>query len=150
VSRLLITGGVGYIGSHSAVVLSEIGHEVVLYDNFSNSSHCILENLALIVGRHIPFVKGDVRDTELLASTLASHSIDAVFILLGFEKATGREVPYKIVARRAGDVAACYADPKKASERLNWTARRCLDDMCAACGVSNSRTGLALHNDQQN
>ena len=90
-SRLLITGGVGYIGSHAAVVLSEIGHEVVLYDNLFNSSHCVLENLDLIVGRHIPFVKGDVRDTELLASTLASHSIDAVIHFAGF-KAVGESV----------------------------------------------------------
>jgi len=47
-----------------------------------------------------------------------------------FEKASGREVPYKIVARRAGDVAACYADPKKASELLNWSAKRTLEEMC--------------------
>lgn len=323
-SRLLITGGAGYIGSHSAVVLSKIGHQVVLYDNLSNSSRAVLENLDLIVGQHMPFVKGDVRNTELLASTLASHSIDAVIHFAGlkavgesvekpveyyanniqgtisllqamqsvqvktlvfsssatvygepqylpldenhptgatnpygrsklhieemlndvaasssdwrivclryfnpvgahesgligekpngvpnnlmpyiaqvaagqraelsvfggdyatadgtgvrdyihvmdlaeghaaalsflsqttgwhainlgtgkgysvlemvqaFEKASGREVPYKIVARRAGDVVACYADPKKASERLNWSAGRTLDDMCAS------------------
>lgn len=320
--RLLITGGTGYIGSHAAVVLSKIGHDVVLYDNLSNSSRCVLENLNLIVGRQIPFVKGDVRDTELLISTLSAHGTDAVIHFAGLkavgesveqpveyygnnvqgtisllqamqavqvktlvfsssatvygepqylpldenhpicatnpygrtkvcveqmlndvvsadvawriaclryfnpvgahesgligerpngvpnnlmpyiiqvaagqrpylkvfgndysstdgtgvrdyihvmdladghvaaldfldknsgwhainlgtgkgysvlevikacEKATGREVPYKIAARRAGDVAACYADPTKASERLNWTAKRSLDDMC--------------------
>jgi UDP-glucose 4-epimerase len=49
-----------------------------------------------------------------------------------FEKASGREVPYKIVARRAGDVAACYADPKKASELLNWSAQRTLEEMCTS------------------
>jgi UDP-glucose 4-epimerase len=324
VSRLLITGGTGYIGSHSAVVLSTIGHQVVLYDNLCNSSRVVLENLALIAGQHMPFVKGDVRDTKLLASTLASHGIDAVIHFAGlkavgesveepveyyannvqgiisllqamqlaqvktlvfsssatvygepqylpldeyhptsatnpygrskihieemlsdiaasdpdwriaclryfnpvgahesgligenpngapnnlmpyiaqvaagrlpllsvfgrdyptkdgtgmrdyihvmdlaeghaaalsflaetvgwhainlgtgkslsvldmvqaFEKATGREVPYKVVARRSGDVAACYADPKKANEILNWTATRTLEDMCAS------------------
>jgi UDP-glucose 4-epimerase len=47
-----------------------------------------------------------------------------------FEKATGREVPYKVVARRAGDVAQCYANPKKAADLLGWTANRSLDDMC--------------------
>jgi UDP-glucose 4-epimerase len=88
VSRLLITGGAGYIGSHSAVVLSKIGHQIVLYDNLSNSSRAVLENLDLIVGRHMPFVKGDVRNTELLASTLASHSIDAVIHFAGL-KAVG-------------------------------------------------------------
>ena len=90
-SRLLITGGAGYIGSHSAVVLSKIGHQVVLYDNLSNSSRAVLENLALIVGQHMSFVKGDVRNTELLASTLASYSIDAVIHLAGL-KAVGESV----------------------------------------------------------
>ncbi len=90
-SRLLITGGAGYIGSHSAVVLSKIGHQVVLYDNLSNSNRAVLENLDLIVGQHMPFVKGDVRNTELLASTLASHAIDAVIHFAGF-KAVGESV----------------------------------------------------------
>lgn len=90
-SRLLITGGAGYIGSHSAVVLSKIGHQVVLYDDLSNSSRVVLENLDLIVGQHMPFVKGDVRDTELLASTLAAHSVDAVIHFAGL-KAVGESV----------------------------------------------------------
>ncbi len=47
-----------------------------------------------------------------------------------FEKATGRKVPYKIAERRAGDIATCYADPKKAKEELNWTAEKTLEDMC--------------------
>ena len=47
-----------------------------------------------------------------------------------FEKATGRKVPYKIAPRRAGDIATCYADPKKAKEELGWVATKTLDDMC--------------------
>ncbi len=90
-ARLLITGGAGYIGSHCAVVLSEIGHQIVLYDNFSNSDPAVLENLALLVGQRIPFVNGDVRNTELLASTLTSQSIDAVIHFAGL-KAVGESV----------------------------------------------------------
>ena len=96
-SRLLITGGAGYIGSHSAVVLSKIGHQVVLYDNLSNSSRAALENLDQIVGQHMPFVKGDVRNTELLASTLASHSIDAVIHFAGLKsvgESTDKPIDY--------------------------------------------------------
>ena len=89
--RVLITGGAGYIGSHSAVVLSKIGHQVVLYDNLYNSNYAVLENLGLIVGQQIHFVRGDVRDTELLASTLAAHSIDAVIHFAGL-KAVGESV----------------------------------------------------------
>ena len=48
----------------------------------------------------------------------------------GFEKATGKKVPYKIAPRRAGDIATCYANPKKAREELGWEATRNLDDMC--------------------
>lgn len=47
-----------------------------------------------------------------------------------FEKATGKEVKYKIAPRRAGDIATCYADPKKAREELGWVAEKNLDDMC--------------------
>ena len=48
----------------------------------------------------------------------------------GFEKATGKKVPYKIAPRRPGDIATCYADPKKAKEELNWEATKGIDDMC--------------------
>lgn len=47
-----------------------------------------------------------------------------------FEKATGQKVPYKIVPRRPGDIAMCYADPKKAKEELGWIANKTLEDMC--------------------
>ncbi|MBR2704767.1 MAG: UDP-glucose 4-epimerase GalE [Clostridia bacterium] len=47
-----------------------------------------------------------------------------------FENATGKEVKYKITGRRAGDIATCYADPKKAEEELGWVAEKTLEDMC--------------------
>lgn len=47
-----------------------------------------------------------------------------------FEKATGKDIPYKIVERRTGDIATCYADPKKAREELGWQAEMSLEDMC--------------------
>lgn len=47
-----------------------------------------------------------------------------------FEKATGKDVPYKIAPRRSGDIATCFADPKKAREELGWEATRTLEDMC--------------------
>ena len=48
----------------------------------------------------------------------------------GFEKATGKKVPYKIATRRPGDIATCYADPKKAKEELGWEAEKDINDMC--------------------
>lgn len=89
--NILLTGGTGYIGSHAAVVLSKLGHHVVLYDNLSNSSDSVLEKLAQIGGQDLFFVRGDVRDTELLRSTLAAHSIDAVIHFAGL-KAAGESI----------------------------------------------------------
>lgn len=89
--NILLTGGMGYIGSHTAVVLLQAGHQVVLYDNLSNSSDQVLEKLSQITGQPIPFVKGDVRDTELLKATLAAHHTDAVIHFAGL-KAVGESV----------------------------------------------------------
>ncbi len=85
---MLISGGTGYLGSHTAVVLLPAGRRVVLYYNLSNSSDWALEKLLQITGRPIPFVHGDVRDTELLQATLAAHRIDAVVHFAGL-KAVG-------------------------------------------------------------
>ena len=334
--NVMLTGGAGYIGSHTAVVLSQLGHQIVLYDNLSNRSDSVLEKLFQITGQQIRFVNGDVRDTVLLRNTFAAHGIGAVIHFAGlkavgesvekpadyyannvqgtisllqamrsvqvktlvfsssatvygepqylpldenhptsatnpygrsklhieemlkdvaasdpasrmaclryfnpvgahesgligenpngvpnnlmpyiaqvaagqraelsvfgddyptadgtgvrdyihvmdlaeghatalaflsgttgwhainlgtgkgysvldmvqaFENASGQQVPYKIVARRAGDVAACYADPKKASEVLNWSATRTLEDMCASTWRFQQFQGLSV------
>jgi len=89
--RILITGGTGYIGSHTAVVLTQSGHDIVLYDNLSSSSDVILDALKEITGKPIPFVKGDVRDADRLVHTLKSHKIDAVMHFAGL-KAVGESV----------------------------------------------------------
>ena len=52
-------------------------------------------------------------------------------LVQAFERASGRQVPYEIVARRAGDVAEVYADPSRAREAIGWTATRGVDEMCA-------------------
>src|SRR5690606_5032400 len=75
----------------TAVVLLQAGYRVVLYDNLSNSSDAVLEQLEQIAGQPIPFVKGDVRDTALLVDTLASHNISAVIHFAGL-KAVGESV----------------------------------------------------------
>jgi len=83
--NLLLTGGTGYIGSHTAIVLSELGHQVVLYDNLSNSSDSVLEKLNKIIGHQFRFVRGDVRNTQLLATTLAHYCIDSVIHFAGLK-----------------------------------------------------------------
>ena len=89
--NILLTGGAGYIGSHTAVVLSQAGHEVVLLDNFCNSRKSVLERLQMILGRALPCVDGDVRDTTLVTKTLQDYKIDAVIHFAGL-KAVGESV----------------------------------------------------------
>lgn len=338
--NVLLTGGNGYIGSHTSITLMKLGHKVVLYDNLTNSTDLVLHNLKQITGQPIHFVKADVRDTELLRKTLVDYQIDAVIhfaglkavgdsvekpihyyannvegtisllqamhsesikilvfsssatvygephyfpldenhptnainpygrcklhieeilmdvaasdpnwriiclryfnpagahdsgligdspngapknlmpfiaqvaagqhselnifgndypttdgtcirdyihimdlaeghaaalgilpqtpgwhafnlgtgkgysvleIVQAFEKASGRQVPYKITARRAGDVSICYADTKKANQRLNWIATRTLDDMCASTWRFHKSQGLVLRHEE--
>lgn len=52
-------------------------------------------------------------------------------VVKAFEQASGRTIPYRITGRREGDIATCYADPKRANDELNWTARRGIGEMCA-------------------
>ncbi|NNJ84353.1 MAG: UDP-glucose 4-epimerase GalE [Gammaproteobacteria bacterium] len=89
--NILLTGGAGYIGSHTAVVLVEAAHRVVLLDNLSNSRQEVLSNLERITGENIPFVKGDVRDTTLVRQVLEQHDIHAVIHFAGL-KAVGESV----------------------------------------------------------
>lgn len=83
--NVMLTGGSGYIGSHTSVVLAEAGHSVVLFDNLSNSKGSAIDGVSAILGRAPAFVQGDIRDRELLVRTMAAHSIDAVIHLAGFK-----------------------------------------------------------------
>ncbi|MBF0261304.1 MAG: UDP-glucose 4-epimerase GalE [Magnetococcales bacterium] len=82
---LLLTGGMGYIGSHAAVVLTQAGHRVVLYDNLSNSAQVMVERLERITGVPPLFVDGDVRDTDRLRHTLRHHASEAVIHFAGLK-----------------------------------------------------------------
>ena len=88
---VLLTGGTGYIGSHTATALSEAGHEVILLDNFCNSHRVILERLEKIVGKSVPCIEGDVRDTALVKRTLQEYGVEVVIHLAGL-KAVGESV----------------------------------------------------------
>jgi UDP-glucose 4-epimerase len=76
--RILLTGGAGYIGSHTALAVLDAGHEPVLLDNFSNSVPDVVDRLGEIAGRPLTIINGDVRDLALVRSVLTSENIDAV------------------------------------------------------------------------
>ncbi len=88
---ILLTGGAGYIGSHTAIALLQSGLDVVILDNLSNSSAESLFRVAKIAGRSATFIQGDIRDRVLLDFLFAEHAIDAVLHFAGL-KAVGESV----------------------------------------------------------
>lgn len=75
---ILVTGGAGFIGSHTCVELLQRGKEVIVLDNYSNSSPLALDAIREVSGRDISFHEGDVRDTQLLDHIFARNQVDAV------------------------------------------------------------------------
>ena len=90
-STILVTGGAGYIGSHTCVELLNAGYEIVVLDNLSNSSEEALHRVRKITGKSLTFVHGDIRDHGLLDSLFVQHPIDAVIHFAGL-KAVGESV----------------------------------------------------------
>jgi len=86
--KILLTGGAGYIGSHTAIELDNAGHEVVIVDNLINSKEEAVKRVEKIIGKNIPFIKADVRDREAMDKIFKAHKIDAVIHFAGL-KAVG-------------------------------------------------------------
>jgi UDP-glucose 4-epimerase len=88
---ILVTGGAGYIGSHTCVELLNEGYEVVVIDNLSNASEKAIERAKEITGKEITFYKADLLDRDALESIFQKHKIDSVIHFAGF-KAVGESV----------------------------------------------------------
>ena len=88
---ILVTGGAGYIGSHTTLALLQTGHDVVVLDNLCNSSPESLKRVAQLAERLPVFVQGDIRDRAVLDRLFAEHAIDAVLHFAGL-KAVGESV----------------------------------------------------------
>ncbi len=88
---IFITGGAGFIGSHTCVELLNAGYEIVVADNYSNSSPESLERVKRITGADFPYYECDIRDKEGLRRIFDSHKIDAVIHFAGL-KAVGESV----------------------------------------------------------
>ena len=89
--KILVTGGAGYIGSHTCVELLEKGMEVVCIDNLVNSNYKAVERVEQITGKHIEFYEDDVRDRNKLDKIFTDHKIDCVIHFAGL-KAVGESV----------------------------------------------------------
>ena len=89
--KVLVTGGSGYIGSHTCVQLLQNNHDVVILDNLCNSKHSVLPVIERLGGKKPLFVEGDIRDEALLGRIFSEHNIDAVIHFAGL-KAVGESV----------------------------------------------------------
>lgn len=87
-AKILVTGGAGYIGSHTCVELLNAGHEVVVLDNLCNSAAESLNRVQQLTQKSLTFIQGDIRDAQLLDQVFQQHSIEAVIHFAGL-KAVG-------------------------------------------------------------
>ncbi|MGA9596594.1 MAG: UDP-glucose 4-epimerase GalE [Acidimicrobiia bacterium] len=89
--RILLTGGTGYIGSHTTVALLDAGHDVTLLDNFSNSKPAVLDRLSTITGKNMDFFEADVTDGEAMAEIMKERTFHAA-IHFAAPKAVGESM----------------------------------------------------------
>lgn len=88
---VLVTGGAGYIGSHTCVELSKAGYDYIIIDNFCNSSLKTIDRINQIIGREIKYINADVRDKQVLDRVFEDYEIDSVMHFAGY-KAVGESV----------------------------------------------------------
>ncbi|WP_180028514.1 UDP-glucose 4-epimerase GalE [Acinetobacter sp. YH16032] len=115
-SKVLVTGGAGYIGSHTCVELLDAGHEVVVLDNLSNSCKESLNRVQQLTAKSLDFVEGDILDQAILDQIFQDHQIDAVIHFAGL-KAVGesQQIPLKYFENNiSGSISLV-----KAMERAN-------------------------------
>lgn len=122
--KVFVTGGAGYIGSHTALSLLEAGYDVVVLDNLCNASKEALRRVEEIAGRALSFVKGDIRDRACLDQLFHEHDIHAVIHFAGL-KAVGESVAQPLAyydTNVAGTVTLCQAMQQAGVFRLVFSS----------------------------
>lgn len=149
--NILLTGGSGYIGSHSIIEIDKTGHSMVVVDNFVNSQSEALKRVAKIIGKEVPFIGADCRDREAMERVFNDNKIDAVINFAGL-KAVGESVAKPLeyyennmngvfvlvdVMRKHGckniifsSSTTVYGNPAKAKAELGWEAQFGIEEMC--------------------
>ncbi len=139
-ASILLTGGAGYIGSHTAVELLERGHEVVLVDNFGNSSPAVPERLARIVGRQPAVERVDIRDAAALDAVFGRHRVAAVIHFAAL-KAVGEscEMPLEYFENNiSGTVTLLQAMRRAGVGRLVFSSSATVYGEPEACPIPES------------
>lgn len=115
---ILITGGAGYIGSHTALTLMQAGHRVLIIDNLCNSSPQVLDRLRQLCGAAFEFVPADVRDGAALDRVFSQHSVSSVIHFAGL-KAVGESVtqPLRYIDNNVGSTVSLLQAMDRANVR---------------------------------
>lgn len=173
-NKILVTGGAGYIGSHTCVELIEAGYEPIVFDNLQNSNRISLDRVAEITGVKIPLIVGDIRSKEQLRAVFTEYDIEAVIHFAGL-KAVGESVekPLKYYDNNvSGTVVLCevmaefncktlvfsssatvYGDPHKTPIQENFPlsatnpygrSKLMIEDMLRDVFVADNRWSIAL------
>ena len=123
-AHILVTGGAGYIGSHTCVSLLEAGHHVVVIDNLSNSSAIALQRVQQLTQKTLHFVQADIRDAQALDAIFATYAIDAVIHFAGL-KAVGESQSqplYYFEHNIAGSISLCQSMQRAGVYRLVFSS----------------------------
>jgi UDP-glucose 4-epimerase len=127
--KILVTGGMGYIGSHTVVELQNAGHDVVVYDNLYNAVRSVQDRVQKITGKPFVFVEGDIRDRAAMEAVFGAHKIDAVIHFAGL-KAVGESVaqPLRYYDNNVyGSVALFETMAKFGCKTLVFSRAHCMD-----------------------
>lgn len=147
--KVLVTGGAGYIGSHTVVELLDAGHEVVVADNLSNSSQESLRRVEKITGKAVPFVKLDVVDKTALAKVFNEYPIDSVIHFAGL-KAVGESVAKPLAYYRNNidsTLSLCEVMQDKAVKKLIFSSSTTVYGTPEELPLKEtSRTGVGITN----
>ena len=122
--KILVTGGAGYIGSHTSVALLESGYEVVVIDNLVNASREALRRIEQITGHSLTFIEGDIRDRACLDKLFSEHDIHAVIHFAGL-KAVGESVAQPLAyydTNVNGSLTLCQAMQRAGVFRLVFSS----------------------------
>lgn len=110
--------------------LSVFGSDYDTYDGTGVRDYIHVVDLAYGHVKAIDYLNNHENIKPLIVNLGTGTGYSVLDVVKAFEKASGKKVPYKLVDRRAGDIAKCYADPSYAKELLGWVAKRTLDEMC--------------------
>ncbi len=123
-AAILVTGGMGYIGSHMVVALAACGYQPVILDNLSNSQADVLPRLHQLTGLELPFYQADIRDMALVRQILAEHAISGVIHFAGL-----KSIPESVAQPLAyydnnvtGSLALCQAMQTQGVQRLIFSS----------------------------